>query len=338
MKELRLAIFRLFKGGMKKRAIARLLKVPESTVRDDIKRFQETNSHEDRKGRGRKRTVNIASNRQKIKNRLKKNPRLSTRKLAKTIKISRQSVRRIIKNELHMKSYKLKKAQLLTEKAKNIRLERAKLLKTRFSANKHRSILFSDEKLFTIEQNHNRQNDRIWSQEEPSIQDRVVARSQNPKSVMVWAGITYDGKTPLIFIENGVKINQKTYRTMLNDQLMPWAQSHFGDRHWTFQQDSAPAHKAYDTQTWLESNFPDFINVQQWPPYSPDINPMDYSIWSILESNACSKSHTSIDDLKSSLVKAWNEISLDTIAKVVDNFPKRLQLCINSKGGHFEKN
>ena len=55
MKEPRVAIFRLFEEGKKKREISRLLKVPEATVRKAIKRFQETGTHEDRQGRVEKR-------------------------------------------------------------------------------------------------------------------------------------------------------------------------------------------------------------------------------------------------------------------------------------------
>ena len=54
------------------------------------------------------------------------------------------------------------------------------------------------------------------------------------------------------------------------------------------------------TQSWLRINISDFVSKEEWPPYSPDLNPMDYSIWSILESKACAKSHTSIQSLKTS--------------------------------------
>jgi inhibitor of nuclear factor kappa-B kinase subunit alpha len=155
---------------------------------------------------------------------------------------------------------------------------------------------------------------------------------------MVWAGITHTGKTPLVFIDEGVKVDQEVYRTMLEEKLLPWAQEHFGEEDWTFQQDSAPAHRARQTQDWIRLNFPNFITSQKWPPYSPDLNPMDYSIWSILESKACAKPHQSIGALKRSLKKAWDELTLDTVAKVVDNFPKRLKLCIDAEGGHFEQN
>ena len=91
-------------------------------------------------------------------------------------------------------------------------------------------------------------------------------------------------------------------------------------------------------------NVPDFIQVDnspqrnngEWPSNSSDLNVMDYSIWSILEAEACSKPHQSIEALKKSLVKAWNAIPQDIIDKAVDDFPKRLKKCIEAGGGHFE--
>ena len=34
--------------------------------------------------------------------------------------------------------------------------------------------------------------------------------------------------------------------------------------------------------------------------------------------------------------KAWKEITVETLAKIVDNFPKRLKACVGTKGDHFE--
>ena len=65
---------------------------------------------------------------------------------------------------------------------------------------------------------------------------------------------------------------------------------------------------------------------------------MDYSIWSILEAEACSKPHQSVESLKKSLVAAWNKIPQDVIDRAVDDFPTRLQKCIDAQGGHFENN
>ena len=57
---------------------------------------------------------------------------------------------------------------------------------------------------------------------------------------------------------------------------------------------------------------------------------------SFLEAEVCSKPHQSIDALKKSLVKAWNKIPQEVIDRAVDDFPKRLQKCIDAGGGHFE--
>ncbi|KAI6646850.1 hypothetical protein LOD99_9119 [Oopsacas minuta] len=69
--------------------------------------------------------------------------------------------------------------------------------------------------------------------------------------------------------------------------------------------DGAPAHISKVNQAWLKENIPDFIPKDEWPPYSPDLNPMDYSIWSISETKACAKAHTNVESLKVSLRREW---------------------------------
>src|SRR3569623_475216 len=102
-----------------------------------------------------------------------------------------------------------------------------------------------------------------------------------------------------------------------------------------FQQDGAPGHKAIETQAFLRANCPDFIKVDthwrkadgEWPPNSPNPNPLDYAIWLIFEEKACSKPHPNVESLKRALKKAWDEIILEELIKIVDNFPKRLNAC-----------
>lgn len=258
------------------------------------------------------------------------------RKIARETGINRESVRRMAKGKLGLKAYKLRKGQVLTEDNKRVRLQRCRALLRRAAAYRWEKILFSDEKLFTIEQSHNRQNDRSWSADTPGS-STVVEHRQNPKSIMVWGAICATGKTPLVFLEQGVKISQEVYqRDILEAVVLPWSQQHFGNRSWTFQQDSAPSHKAKKTQEWCKRHFPDFITSQEWPPYSPDLNPLDYSIWSILEARTCAKRHKSLESLKQSLLAEWNKITVEELRRVAENFVKRLKSCIKTGGGHFE--
>uniref|UniRef100_A0A914DH47 Tc1-like transposase DDE domain-containing protein n=1 Tax=Acrobeloides nanus TaxID=290746 RepID=A0A914DH47_9BILA len=131
-------------------------------------------------------------------------------------------------------------------------------------------------------------------------------------------------------------IDRYSYMNMLREYFFPWAEEHFDDEQWCFQQDSASGHKANETQETLAEECLDFITRDEWPPNSPDLNPLDYVVWSILEAKACAKPHKSVESLKRALIKAWDKISMDTLAKIVDNFPKRLKACIEVQGGHFE--
>uniref|UniRef100_A0A914E7L5 PH domain-containing protein n=1 Tax=Acrobeloides nanus TaxID=290746 RepID=A0A914E7L5_9BILA len=81
----------------------------------------------------------------------------------------------------------------------------------------------------------------------------------------------------------------------------------------------------------------DFISRDEYPSNSPDLNLLDYSVWSILEAKACAKPHKDIESLKRALIQTWDEITPEILATIVDNFPKRLEQCIQAfKRGHFE--
>ena len=213
----------------------------------------------------------------------------------------------------------------------------------RFARQRHRLILFSDEAWFDIEQARNSQNDRNWSEEPLPLNERVVPRQQHPQQVMVCAGVGYGVKTPLFFVPAGTSINGEVYQEFLRTKVFTWARRTYGNRHWVFMQDPAPSHKAIATQDLIRDNVPEFIQVDispqrnngEWPPTSPDLNPLDYSIWYELNRRSCVKKHTSIDALKRSLIKAWNP--QDMIDRAIDDFPKRLRKCIQANGGYFEE-
>nr|XP_041632354.1 uncharacterized protein LOC121502717 [Drosophila kikkawai] len=203
--------------------------------------------------------------RQIVKKRITRNCRVSVRKIVRKIGVNRESIRLIAKNELNLKPYKLQKVHLLTDDNKRVRLQRCRQLKRRAAGQKWERIPFTDEKIFTIEQAHNHQNDGSWPAEAPGT-SAIIERRHCEQSLMVWGGICANGKTPLIFIDQAVKSNQEVYRRdILETVVLPWAQQHFGDTEWTFQQDSAPAHRAKLTQVWCKANFPDFIISSEWP-------------------------------------------------------------------------
>jgi inhibitor of nuclear factor kappa-B kinase subunit alpha len=118
--------------------------------------------------------------------------------------------------------------------------------------------------------------------------------------------------------------------------VKPLNQSVFKGHRWTFQQDSAPAHKAKITENWLQKEVPDFISYLEWPAFSADLNPLDYKIWSKLEEMACSRPHTSVEALKQSLVKVWESFPIDVVRAATSEWRPRLRACVKAISKHFE--
>jgi len=56
-----------------------------------------------------------------------------------------------------------------------------------------------------------------------------------------------------------------------------------------FQQDGAPAHRARETVELLKEVTPDFIQPSLWLPNSPDLNPVDYAMWEIMQERVYNK-------------------------------------------------
>lgn len=313
----------------------------ENFVYRTITRYKATGSVKKRYGGGRKATVVVRENIEKVRKRIQRNPARSARQIARDTNISEKSVRRILKNKLKVKPFKKFTAQDLSKKQKDERLKRCKqILALRRSQNLP-NLVFSDEKTFCVEQFLNRQNDRVWlSGSRKDNQEKLrVTRKQGAAQIMVWAAVSENARTPLIFMPMGakaVKINQHLYReNVLEAVLKPWAQKEFGSEPWSFQQDSAPSHRANGTQEWLEKNVPHFINRDLWPANSPDLNPLDYCLWSILEANVCSKKHTSLDALKCDLRREWAKIDQDVIRRACQAFEKRLAIVVKNKDSYI---
>ena len=69
------------------------------------------------------------------------------------------------------------------------------------------------------------------------------------------------GRTPLVFIPAGVKINAVKYQMLVfNPIVRGLGKTMFNNRPFLFQQDGAPAHTAKVNQEWLNENILDFIS------------------------------------------------------------------------------
>ena len=109
----------------------------------------------------------------------------------------------------------------------------------------------------------------------------------------------------------------------------------FNNGPFIFHQDDAPAHTANTSQIWLRENIPGFVTKEQWPPSSPHLYPVDFSIWAILEARACANCHNNLVALKTSLIREWEKIPQEVLRAALEAFPRRLKRVVEKKGGYI---
>lgn len=143
----RSAILELHRRGKRQCEIVRLLNVPQQTVSKGIRRYEELGHEGDRPGRGRKPTRNTSRLRTIIKKRVLRKSQVSMRKIAREVGVNRGTVRKIAKNGLRLKPFKLQRAQRLTDVNKKIRLQRCRELKVRAAGQNWERFLFTDEEV-----------------------------------------------------------------------------------------------------------------------------------------------------------------------------------------------
>lgn len=195
--------------------------------------------------------MNTRENRAIIKKRVDGNDSISLNRIARSIGIARYTVQSIVKNELGLRSYPLLNVHQLTEAAKENREEKCKELLRLFSVRRVEDVLCTDEKIFTIEVPHKAQNDRqlLRPDQGHARKRKIVTKSLFPKGLMVWASITANQKTPLVFVERNVKTNAGTYQEeVLKKVVLPFYEK---NPEMIFQQDWASVHGARTTIAYL---------------------------------------------------------------------------------------
>jgi len=154
---------------------------------------------------------------------------------------------------------------------------------------------------------------------------------------MVSVGVSKLGRTRPIFGDPNIKINGAYYRhVLLKQEMLPDIRAISGD-FFIFQQDNAPAHRASETVALLQREVPAFIAPNLWPPNSPDLNPVDYKVWSTMQDRVYRAKVRDVDDLKQRLIDVWDSLEQSIIDDAINQWRSRLRACVHVKGGHFKQ-
>jgi hypothetical protein len=127
------------------------------------------------------------------------------------------------------------------------------------------------------------------------------------------------------------------YKTeILYQILLPEAQTLNGDEYYCFQQDGAPSHTANIIQRWCEENLTDIIPKDEWPPSSPDLNSLNFSIWGYIPGQLGNYKYATLSDFKKVIQRIRANIPEHVVRAACDAFDKRFRLVVKAKRQSIE--
>ena len=70
--------------------------------------------------------------------------------------------------------------------------------------------------------------------------------------------------------------------------------------------------------------------------HSPDLNPPDFHLWGYLKANVYENNPQTIGELKAAITGKIRQIPKEECMRVIDNFARRVQVCLQRRGLHLE--
>jgi hypothetical protein len=125
-------------------------------------------------------------------------------------------------------------------------------------------------------------------------------------------------------------------KALLRRNVIPWLSATYPEGNYVFKQDGVPAHTASSTQKFLESNMAAQWSKMVWPSYLPDLNPLDYGIWVVLQAKVNAFSHKNKSTLTHSIRQEWNRLSEAMIRWTCPAFRPRLVKVTAVDGGYID--
>jgi transposase len=243
------------------------------------------------------------------------------------VKVSERTVRRILQNAGLGAAGKQNKPKLSSKNIK-ARLEFAKRHQD-WTVEDWKRVIWSDETKI----NRCGSNGQYWCwiRDGEGLQPRHVNQTvkHGGGSVMIWGCMTAEGPGFMCRIE-GI-MDQHLYKSILEDELAQTIDWYGFDRTKViFQQDNDPKHRAKSVQEWLDQQE---YGVMDWPPQSPDLNPIEH-LWGIIKRRLCQYEHPpcGVLELWERIEAEWRKIDKETCLRLIESMPDRIRAVLKSKG------
>ena len=186
-------------------------------------------------------------------------------------------------------------------------------------------MLFCDETIFNT-------NDTIskWVQRPPNtdyLPENTIGYRTHPPKLNAWGCFAYKGVGTLYtFTET---LDGQLMKSILNTCLLESAEKLFNlPMQWYLLQDNSRNHTCPPVREWLHRHG---ITVLDFPPYSPDLNPIE-NLWANVKSRVKNHRPTDVDSLQDAVHEEWNKTDIEWIHHTVDSMPDRCEQVIAARG------
>ena len=139
--------------------------------------------------------------------------------------------------------------------------------------------------------------------------------------------ISGDGVGPLVRLQG--KVNAGVYKQLVKDHVLPVLRNSTKQTS-IFMQDNAPCHKVMVAMNFLKAKN---VTVMDWPPQSPDPNPIE-NVWKTLGERSKARNPKTTEQLWNALQEEWNKITQQDINKLISSCNRRYQSVIEARGLH----
>lgn len=170
---------------------------------------------------------------------------------------------------------------------------------------------------------------RSWIRKGEPV-EKVPKQELHERKVMLVAGMDYDGVAFWDVLEQGQTMAGPRYKAFLEQHVTQWqARKHI--QHPLLLHDNCRPHKAIVVRKFLKEHR---WSLLLHPPYSPDMNPLDYNCFGHLKQQLAGYRYDTLDSLQNAISEAISVLNEKGTLNGVQKLPDIWQRVIDSNGDY----
>ena len=197
--------------------------------------------------------------------------------------------------------------------------------------------IFSDE--CSVERGAGKQREWVFRMPGQQWDTDKVSLNKTGKdiSIMIWGAIWLGGRLDLVVMRRDENSERGGYSAVSYLELLQDEIPRIWQPGMTYMQDNASIHTARIIKRWLIDNG---ITTTDWPPYSPDLNPIE-TLWAILKQRlnkdythllSMGKQEEAVNAFARAINDVWHDIPQATIDALIKGMDGRVNEVLHAKG------